>query len=125
MSVPRLGKVQMRIMQILWEKGKANAREITDALNRENPVSHSTVQTLLRKIETKGAIAHKSDERTFIYYPLVQESKVTRSVTREMIDRVFDGSAGGLISYLLKNEKISPKEIKDIRKLIEEKEKQS
>lgn len=125
MSVPRLGKVQMRIMQILWEKGEANAREITDALNHENPISHSTVQTLLRKIEMKGAIAHKSDDRTFLYYPVVQESKVTYSVTREIIDRIFDGSAGGLISYLLQNEKISKKELDDIRRLIEEKEKQS
>jgi BlaI family transcriptional regulator, penicillinase repressor len=125
MSVPRLGKLQMRIMQILWERGEANAREITEELNKENPVAHSTVQTLLRKIEAKGAVAHKSSERTFIYYPLVQESKITHSVTREIIDRIFDGSAGGLISYLLQNEKISKNELDDIRRLIEEKEKQS
>ena len=63
MTEPRLGRVQLKIMQVLWEKGRANAREITEALNREAPIAHSTVQTLLRKLEAKGSVAHEAVER--------------------------------------------------------------
>jgi BlaI family penicillinase repressor len=120
MSIPRFGRVQLRIMQVLWEKGRATAREITDALNEAEPIAHSTVQTLLRKLENKGAVAHDVDYRTFIFRPLVQSEKVRRKATEELVDRLFAGSPGGLVSYLLKNERIPRKELEQIRSLIDE-----
>jgi BlaI family penicillinase repressor len=59
---PRLGKVQLEIMQVLWERGEATAREITDTLCLSTPIAHSTVQTLLRKLELKGAVSHENRE---------------------------------------------------------------
>lgn len=121
MSKFRFGRVQLRIMQVLWEKGEANAREITDALNKIQPIAHSTVQTLLRKIEAKGAADHRIDNRTFIFYPLVDVENVTRYSIHDFVDRLFAGSPGGLVSYLLKNEQIPPEELDEIRKLIDKK----
>ena len=58
MTPTQLGRMQLLIMQTLWKAGRATAREITDALNESEPVAHSTVQTLLRTLEDKGAISH-------------------------------------------------------------------
>lgn len=113
------GRMQHRIMQILWERGKANAREITERLNREQPTAHSTVQTLLRKLERKGAVAHELQDRTFVFYPLVEEDKARRSATRELIERVFGGSLTGLVAHLLEHEKIPRKELEQLRRLID------
>ena len=118
MSIPRLGHLQHRIMQILWQHGRATAREITDALNQTGFVAHSTVQTLLRQLERKGAAAHKAQDRTFVYYPLAEENKITRSTIQELVDRVFGGSATSLVAYLLKQEQIPATELGQIRKLI-------
>src|SRR5215467_8151775 len=107
-------------MQVLWERERATARDITDALNAEEPIAHSTVQTLLRQLEEKGSVAHDVVERSFIYYPLVPEERVTRSATRELIDRVFGGDAAGLVAYLLRLERIPRKELQGLRKLIED-----
>src|SRR3954447_105309 len=117
MANTRLGKVQFRIMQVLWDRGKAAARDITDALNGSSPhaaIAHSTVQTLLRKMEQKGVIAHRAEDRTFIYHPLVDEPSVTLSVPRDLIERVFGGSAAGLVAYLLREERIPRKELQKI-----------
>ena len=122
MSSLRFGKVQMRIMQVLWNKKRANAREITDELNKIEPIAHSTVQTLLRKLEAKEAVDHEIDNRTFIFYPLVKAEKVTQSALREFVDRIFAGSPSGLVSYLIKHEKISKEDMQKIRQLIKEKE---
>jgi BlaI family penicillinase repressor len=120
MASTRLGRVQLRIVQVLWDRGKASAREITDALNHAGPaIAHSTVQTLLRKMEEKGAVGHRAEDRTFIYYPLVDAGSVTRSATRELIERVFGGSAAGLVAYLLKEERIGRSELREIRRLID------
>lgn len=121
MANMRFGKVQLRIMRVLWEKGNSNAREITDGLNLIEPIAHSTVQTLLRKLEEKGAVAHYIENRTFIFSPLVDSDQVTRHAVRDFLDRVFPGSPARLASYLLENEEFSPGEIKKIRELIDKK----
>lgn len=120
MTRPQLGRVQLKIMRVLWEKGRANAREITEALCREEPIAHSTVQTLLRMLEAKGSIDHEVVERTFIFYPRVEEDGVRRGAVRDLVERIFGGSAAGLVTHLLKNEAVSSKELEQIRKLIDE-----
>ena len=120
MSKLQFGRLQHRIMQILWAQKKVSARDITDALNQDEAVAHSTVQTLLRKLEVKGAVAHEVDERTFLFYPLVEEQKAKTSATRVLIDRVFGGSIAGLVAHLLENEKISKAELEEIRQRINE-----
>ncbi|WP_339730492.1 BlaI/MecI/CopY family transcriptional regulator [uncultured Gimesia sp.] len=118
MNSKQLGRVQLQIMQVLWDRGRANAREITDALNKSNEIAHSTVQTLLRQLEAKQAVAHEVEERTFVFYPLIKENKVTRQATRDLINKIFDGSAAGLVAYLIENEKIPKSELQRLRKLI-------
>ena len=75
MASTQLGRVQLRIMQVLWEQGRSTAREITDTLNTTEPIAHSTVQTLLRGLEEKDAVSHKSEGRTFVFFPRVKENQ--------------------------------------------------
>ena len=119
MGSTKLGRVQLLIMQVLWDKGHATAREITDALSVGEPIAHSTVQTLLRGLEEKGSVSHKADGRTFIFFPLVDEHKFKQSATRDLVERVFGGSAASLVAHLLKHEEVSREEIDEIRKLIQ------
>jgi BlaI family penicillinase repressor len=111
--------VQLLIMKVLWDKGRATAREITEALNALEPIAHSTVQTLLRGLEEKGSISHEAEGRTFVFFPLVAEDKFKRSATRDLVERVFGGNAATLVAHLLKNEKVSRAEVDAIRKLID------
>ena len=123
----RIGAVQLQILHILWERGRANAREITTALNQDSTseIAHSTVQTLLRQLESKGAIAHVREDRTFVFYPLVDQNEVAHGEIQRLTERLFSGSPGGLLAYLLRQETISSEELEQIKKLIEEKEAQS
>jgi BlaI family penicillinase repressor len=122
MSKPllRLGKVQAQIMEFLWQRGQATAREITEELARTGPLAHSTVQTLLRKLEAKGAITHDRQDRTFVFRPLYQRSDVATSATRDLLARVFNGSVYGLVAHLLQHETIAPEERERLRRLIDE-----
>lgn len=117
---PRLGTVQLRIMQVLWDRGRATAREITEELSRTEPIAHSTVQTLLRQMEAKNAVTHDVEDRTFIFRPLYQEAEVAGSAARDLLSRVFGGSVYGLVAHLLKHEEISPEELVRLRQLIDE-----
>lgn len=123
MASPKLGKVQLQIMEVLWRHGAATAREITDELSRQTPIAHSTVQTLLRKLEAKGAVTHEVDDRTFVFKPLYEQTAVTASATNDLLTRIFKGSVSGLVAHLLKHEKISDEEMKRLRKLVKEADK--
>lgn len=122
MNNQQFGSVQLKIMQVLWDKGQATAREITSLLNREQEIAHSTVQTLLRQLELKGAISHQRVNRTFVFRALAEQGRVVESEIRQLKNRLFSGSAMGLMSYLLKQETIAPAEMNEIKRLIQEKE---
>ena len=119
MLQPRLGKVQLRMMQILWREGKATARQITEELGKTQPIAHSTVQTLLRKLEAKGAVMHELEDRTFLFRPLYRQEEVTETALHDLLQRMFQGSVYGMVSHLLKHESISEEELRHLRQLIE------
>ena len=119
-----LGSVQLRIMRVLWEEGEATARRITDVLSGSSPIAHSTVQTLLRKLEVKGAVTHEARDRAFVFRATVAESEVTRSAAQDLLARVFQGSVSGLVAHLLENEEISPDEMRRLRALVDERSKE-
>ena len=122
MKPKQLGRMQLRIMQILWEKGRATAREITDALNQTETAAHSTVQTLLRGLEDRQAVSHEAQGRTFVFFPRVKEENYRSSAARDLVQRVFGGNVGDLVAHLLENEKVSPRELSEIRRLIDRKD---
>jgi len=115
----KLGKVQLEIMKVLWQHGDVTARLITDELCKKEDVAHSTVQTLLRKLEAKGAVGHVNDGRTFLYRALIQQSSVAESTTHDLLTRVFHGSVYSLVAHLIKHEEVSPDELKALRELID------
>jgi BlaI family penicillinase repressor len=116
---PRLGKVQLEIMRILWRRGRATAREITEEMSQTRRVAHSTVQTLLRQLQAKGAVTYDVEDRTFVYWPLYQQSEVTETATRDLLARLFNGSVYSLMAHLLKHEEISDEDLARLRELIE------
>ncbi len=122
MDETQFGRMQFRIMQVLWDRGKAAAREITEALNADGsePVAHSTVQTLLRQLEAKGAVGHESDGRVFVFSALLKEDKVKKTAARDLLERVFGGNVAGLVAHLLRNERISRDELDELRRLIDQ-----
>jgi len=119
----RLGKVQYQVMQVLWRLGPSTAREITDALgglDQSGDIAHSTVQTLLRQLEAKGAVAHETLGRTFVFRPLIDQSEIAASPLHELLTRVYQGSVYNLMSHLLKHEPLSQEEIDRLRALLDE-----
>ena len=118
--LPPFGEQQLRLMRQLWKK-QCNARELTESLNAEAgqpPMAHSTVQTLLRQLEKKGAVSHAQQGRTFIFRPMFEESRSLAQATRDFVNRLFGGSVQGLMAHLLESEQVSPAELKKIEKLI-------
>ena len=120
----KLGNLQLKIMRVLWQNGEATARQITEAINQEEVVAHSTIQTLLRKLQAKNAVGHEERDRTFYFRALVSEEVATTSATQDLLSRVFQGSISGMVAHVLDSEKVSKEEIERLKRIVDEKSKE-
>ena len=118
-KVVKLGRVQLQIMDVLWRDGSATARQITDTLSTQAPIAHSTVQTLLRKMEAKGAVTHVKHDRTCYFKPLIAQTDVAEDVAKDLLTRVFHGSISNLVAHLIGGEHVPADEMQRLRELIE------
>jgi predicted transcriptional regulator len=117
---PALTDAEARVMGVLWKAGTATVGEVVTALSRKRAVSYSTVQTILRILETKGYVAHDKIARAFRYRPLVDERQARLRALRHLAKGLFDGSPSLLVLNVLADDEIDPAELQRLKRLIEE-----
>ena len=116
----RLGKLELQIMNVVWEKGTATVHDVKDALGRGRKPAYSTILTMMRKIEAKGYLEHDVDDRTYVYRPTISQADVRQGILGDILDRLFEGSPSLLMNSLVAQDQISEEELTQIQKLIEE-----
>ena len=122
--MPKLPTLQLAIMQSLWRRGHAIVAEVQSDLSADRPLAYTTVATMLTKMERKGLVSHTREGRTFIYRPLVDEERVSRSMVADLAERLFGGSVTALVSHLLDECDVEPAELARLKSLIAQKEKE-
>ncbi len=116
----RLGRIEMQIMNVVWERGTATVHDVKESLGHGRKPAYSTILTMMRKLEIKGYLKHTMQDRTFIYHPAINRSEVRHTLVGDLMDRLFEGSASLLVGSLIEQKKVTGKELQAIRKLIEE-----
>jgi BlaI family penicillinase repressor len=105
------------VMQILWDLNKALVRDIMSELpNSKQP--YTTVASIVRILEKKGYVSHKPYGKTHEYYPLVSKAEYRRRKFKGLLTQYFDNSVESVVSFLAKEEKLSPKEFEELTKMI-------
>lgn len=122
--MPKLPTLQLAMMQALWRRGQATVAEVQNDLSADRPLAYTTVATMLTKMERKGLVAHTREGRTFIYQPLIDEQRVSRSMVADLAERLFGGSVTALVSHLLDECDVKPAELARLKSLIAQKEKE-
>lgn len=120
-----LTELQLEIMNVLWTRGEATVVDVREALRPERDLAHSTVATLLSRLEKKGVIDHRTEGREYVYRPAVEPSRVRRSVVSEFTDRadrLFGGDLADLVNLLLTESDVEADDLAKVRALIEAKE---
>lgn len=113
-----LSPAETEILQIVWKLDKAAVQQVLDQLPKERAITYATVQTLLRRLEKKGYIAHTTEGKAHIFRAVVQKDKVLKSAVTGFLDRLFGGDAVPLVQYLAENKQISLDDIEKLRNII-------
>ena len=107
---PALTDAEVRVMAVLWRMQRASVGDVVTAMNETRAVAYSTIQTILRILETKGYVAHDKVARAFIYQPVVDERQARRRALRHLVSRMFEGSPSLLVLNVLEDEELDPAE---------------
>ena len=116
----RLGRLEMQIMNVVWEKGTATVHDVKEALGSGRKPAYSTILTMMRKIEAKGYLEHEVDNRTYVYRPAISQTVARKSILGDILDRLFEGSPTLLLNSLVEQNKVGRDELNELKKLIEE-----
>jgi predicted transcriptional regulator len=115
MRAPRLSKAETRILEQYWKLGIASVREILESLPEDERVAYTTVQTLVYRLEEKGAVRKvKKIGNAQLFEPVINQNQYRSGLVRDLLD-LFGGSPRLLVSNLLENGALSLRDLKALQ----------
>jgi len=111
---------ELEILQVIWEQGPSTVREVMNVLNGRKRRAYTSVMSLMTVMAEKGQLKQKPRGRAFIYSAKISRAKTQSCIVRDILRRVFDGSASTLVTQLLQQGELDHEEMKEIRKAIAE-----
>ena len=120
-GTPHPTNAELIIIRVLWKLGPSTVRQVWDELNerRETSVVYTTVLKAMQVMSEKGLLLRDDSQRSHVYRPAVAAETTKRQLVRDLIDRLFGGSARDLVVQALGSARVSRKEVTEIRKLLD------
>ena len=113
---------ELEILRVLWGRGPATVREVHDALSEKRALGYTTVLKLLQIMTAKGTVRRNETQRAHVYEACLPAEQTKRQLAGDMLQRVFEGSASQLMMHALAGRRTSPREIEELRRLLDEHE---
>ena len=114
-----LTEAELEIMHVVWGLGDATVKQVHDVLSARRPVAYTTVMTMLGLLARKGHLKREEAGKAYVYRPAHPKGRVVSKMLDDFVSRVFHGSARPLVLALLKDKKISKRELDEIARLAE------
>jgi predicted transcriptional regulator len=113
---------ELEIMQVVWELGESTVRQVHGAISARRPVAYTTIMTMLGLLVKKGHLRREESGRAFIYRPAHPRSRVVSRMLDDFLVRVFRGSARPLVLALVRDRKLSRRDLEEIARIAGEEE---
>lgn len=120
-----LTELQLEIMAVLWNRGEATVEAVRDALSPERDLAHTTVSTLLSRLEKRDVVTRRKEGRSYVYTAAVEPERVRRSVVSEIgevAERLFAGDVADLVTHLLAESDVDAEDLARVKLMIEARE---
>jgi predicted transcriptional regulator len=119
-SMPRPTHAELDILRTLWQRGPSTVREVQETLSARRTTGYTTVLKLLQIMAEKGLVRRDERQRRHVYEARLPQEATQRQLVADLLERAFEGSAGGLVMQALATRRASPEEIARIRQLLDE-----
>ena len=106
-DLPQISEAEYEVMKIVWKHAPINTNEITEKLLQSTSWSPKTIQTLIKRLVTKGVLTYEKQSRVFVYTPLVKESEYICQESNSFLNRYYDGDITAMLSAYIENDKLT------------------
>ena len=117
-ALPQITEAEFEIMKVVWKYAPISTNEITERLMQTTNWSPKTIQTLIKRLVTKGALTYEKQSRVFVYTPLVDEHEYLNQQSNSFLKRFYGGNLTAMVSSYLEHDKLSTTEIDTLRSLL-------
>jgi len=114
-----ISEAESRVMELLWQQSPQTSEEMVAALLEPTGWHEKTIKTLINRLLGKGAISAEKDGRRYLYSPLLRREDWQQRESRSLLDRVFGGKVAPLLAHFSQHEKLTAKDVAELRKLID------
>ncbi len=114
-----LTKTEEKIMQALWQLKSAFVKDIIEKMDEEPKPPYNTISSVVRILEKKGFVGYKAYGKTYEYFPIISKEDYAKKTFKKVLSNYFDNSASSLLSFLVKEEKISLAELDALKNIID------
>jgi len=121
-ELPQISDSEWEVMKVLWARGSATARELVEDLKPDVDWHSRTIKTFLNRLVKKGAVGYRDKGRAYKYYPLASQQECRFEETRSFLEKVYDGAVQLMLAQFLKEEKLSPEEIEELKRILDSRE---
>jgi len=111
-----LSELQIAVVRVLWRNGETSVTDIAKVLGDERGLKHTTVATLLTRLEKRGVVEQRREGRQLIYRALVSEPQVRRSMVADLVGNLFGGDSRELVAHLVRESDLAPGDLENLRK---------
>ena len=116
-----LTKTEERIIQVLWKLETAFVKDIIDQLDEQPKPPYNTISSIVRILVKKGYLSYKAYGKTYEYFPAISKEEYTKTTFSKILSGYFDNSPVSLLSYMVKEQQLSDKDIEELNALINKK----
>ncbi|WP_345955912.1 BlaI/MecI/CopY family transcriptional regulator [Mucilaginibacter sp. PAMB04168] len=113
-----LTRTEERVIQILWKLKKAFVKDIIEAMPDDPKPPYNTISSVVRLLEKKNYVGYKAYGKTYEYFPLISKADYRKTFFKKMFTNYFDSSVESLLSFMVKEEKMSDEDIEKLKDLI-------
>ena len=117
-TLPQISEAEFEVMKVIWKHTPISTNEITEKLTRTTKWSPKTIQTLIKRLVTKGALSYEKQSRVFVYTPLIEEKEYIGRESHSFLERYYDGDITAMLSAYIEDDKLSESEIDMLRSLL-------
>ena len=117
-TLPQISEAEFEVMKIIWKHAPISTNEITDKLTQTTKWNPKTIQTLIKRLVTKGALSYEKQSRVFVYTPLIEEKEYIGQESHSFLERYYDGDITAMLSAYIEDDKLSESEIDTLRSLL-------
>lgn len=124
-AAPKPTETELELLQILWEQGPSTVREIHEAMDGDRGTGYTTTLKTLQKMTNKGHVRRDESKRSHVYHPTMEAEFTQGQLVRDLLQKAFGGSSTSLVMAALSEKKASAAELAEIRKLLDEYEREA